>query len=256
MAEEELKESAGDVRVAENLESLTAMSAYIYIAELVSAFGDRMWQFAIPILFLDVWPNSLLPTILYTFSINLAMFILLPIAGSYVDSASRLPLMMASIIVDNIAVALTCIILNYMSYLPKEAPEQWIFFGIILAVSIPGELMVNVGRIALEKDWVPVVALGCPQSLSVLNSRLKIIDLSCKFVAPMAFGFILQLLGEDSKVRLRWGSGIVLLYNFLTIIPEGVCIARLYSACPKLATEKKRARVGDKNPWKEFYNGW
>eukprot|EP00467_Chlorarachnion_reptans_P009916 CAMPEP_0114530822 /NCGR_PEP_ID=MMETSP0109-20121206/25675_1 /TAXON_ID=29199 /ORGANISM="Chlorarachnion reptans, Strain CCCM449" /LENGTH=241 /DNA_ID=CAMNT_0001713521 /DNA_START=105 /DNA_END=828 /DNA_ORIENTATION=- len=241
MAEEELKESAGDVRVAENLESLTAMSAYIYIAELVSAFGDRMWQFAIPILFLDVWPNSLLPTILYTFSINLAMFILLPIA---------------SIIVDNIAVALTCIILNYMSYLPKEAPEQWIFFGIILAVSIPGELMVNVGRIALEKDWVPVVALGCPQSLSVLNSRLKIIDLSCKFVAPMAFGFILQLLGEDSKVRLRWGSGIVLLYNFLTIIPEGVCIARLYSACPKLATEKKRARVGDKNPWKEFYNGW
>uniref|UniRef100_A0A7S3Z7D6 Solute carrier family 40 member n=1 Tax=Lotharella globosa TaxID=91324 RepID=A0A7S3Z7D6_9EUKA len=227
---------------------------YIYFNELVSAFGDRMWQFAIPILFMDVWPTSLLPTILYTFVLNLAMFLLMPIAGSWIDSMSRLPLMVTTIVVDNVSVIASCFLLK-ATVASKNQHLLWSIFSAIVLISIPGQLAVNVGRVALEKDWVPVVCEGDSKSLTVLNSRLKIIDLSCKFIAPMIFGIILQLMGPDVEKRVSWGSNIVIMYNLLMALPEGICIYRVYFGCHRLATAPKKKKLAGNPLWK-FYDGW
>ncbi|GAB5367099.1 hypothetical protein AAMO2058_001200500 [Amorphochlora amoebiformis] len=234
---------------------LQIVSLYIYFTELVSAFGDRMWQFSIPILFMDVWPRTLLPTILYTLVLNIAMFVLMPIAGSWVDTLPRLSLMVVTIIVDNLCVVISCMLLYATTYNGQEASTNWILFCLILAVAIPGQLLVNVGKIALEKDWVPVVAATDSGLLTQLNSRLKMIDLTCKFIGPMVFGFILQWLGSDPTVRVRWGSAIVLCYNAVMTMPECICVSRVFAACPNLRTVHKKSKA-KKNPWIEFWNGW
>ncbi|TYZ68533.1 hypothetical protein PybrP1_000157, partial [[Pythium] brassicae (nom. inval.)] len=35
---------------------------YLYISHFLSAWGDRMWQFAVPILFMEVFVDTLLPS--------------------------------------------------------------------------------------------------------------------------------------------------------------------------------------------------
>mmetsp|Transcript_41310 Transcript_41310/g.66470 ORF Transcript_41310/g.66470 Transcript_41310/m.66470 type:complete len:494 (-) Transcript_41310:34-1515(-) len=237
-----------------------ALSYYIYATEFISAFGDRMWQFAIPILFLDVWADSLLPTILYTFIINLATFLLMPICGSYVDTAPRLSLMMLTIFGDNVAVFVSCGLLYCTTYVEDNDDLLWMMFYGILAVCVPGQLMVNVGTIALEKDWVPIMTEKEPHALATLSSRLRMIDLSCKFLGPTAFALFLQFLGGDSETRIRWGCGIVIGYNILTVLPECVCVLLVYRATPRLASAKcsseSAKKHASKNAFVELFNGW
>jgi len=138
----------------------------------------------------------------------------------------------------------------------------WSLYGLIVLVSIPGQLFVNIGRIAIEKDWVPIVADTNSHLLTRLNTRLRIIDLSCKFLAPMAFGITLQYLGTDSVVRIRWGSLVVFMYNTLSAVPECICISCVYAAVPALSTAgvKVKGRMSSKgvrkNPFREFLEGW
>eukprot|EP00466_Bigelowiella_natans_P020484 jgi/Bigna1/73439/fgenesh1_pg.24_\ len=113
---------------------------------------------------------------------------------------------------------------------------RMMFYG-ILAVCVPGQLMVNVGTIALEKDWVPIMTEKEPHALATLSSRLRMIDLSCKFLGPTAFALFLQFLGGDSETRIRWGCGIVIGYNILTVFESA----------------KKHA---SKNAFVELFNGW
>jgi hypothetical protein len=70
--------------------ALRANYIYIYVSHALSAFGDRMWQFAIPILFMEVWDDTLLPSAIFTFATYLAGFFLMPYVGDWVDRSPRL----------------------------------------------------------------------------------------------------------------------------------------------------------------------
>jgi iron-regulated transporter 1 len=63
---------------------------YIYVSHALSAFGDRMWQFAIPILFMEVWDDTLFPSAVFTFATYLAGFFMMPYVGDWVDRSPRL----------------------------------------------------------------------------------------------------------------------------------------------------------------------
>ncbi len=223
--------------------SMAAQSMLVYTAEFISAFGDRMWQFAIPLLYMDVWQDTLLPTVAYYFILNISLFFLLPIAGKWVDTQPRLRLMMTTIIVDNVCVVASCFLLFCTTFYLDDQRRLWLIFLGILIVCIPGEIMVRVGSICLEKDWVPVISATDQYRLTLMNSRLTVIDLSCKFLAPMAFGFAMQFVSTQSVTRIRLGALLVVGYNLITALPEIYFVGRLYSSCPALAAP--HARPGD-----------
>ena len=52
-----------------------------------------MLMFAIPILFMEVWDDTLLPSAIFTFATYLAGFFLMPYVGAWVDRSPRLYVM-------------------------------------------------------------------------------------------------------------------------------------------------------------------
>ena len=77
---------------------------HLYASHFLSAFGDRMWQFAIPVLFMEVWDQTLLPSAIFSFAIYSASLLFMPAIGTWVDRSPRLPMIRTSILVQNIAI--------------------------------------------------------------------------------------------------------------------------------------------------------
>jgi hypothetical protein len=73
----------------------------LYISHGLSSFGDRVWQFAIPVLFLQIWPDSLLAVAVSQFVTYLGLTIFMPLIGSWVGKTHRLTINVLSIIFCN-----------------------------------------------------------------------------------------------------------------------------------------------------------
>ena len=126
------------------------------ISHLLSAWGDRMWQFAVPILMMHIFKDTLLPSALFALVQYLGCVVLMPRAGAWIDEAYRLPLMRAAIAVENVCVLLTCVTLASMVL--RQGPGAGgkvdgafaASFGALLVLGIAGEVMNQVQTIALE----------------------------------------------------------------------------------------------------------
>ena len=132
--------------------------------------------------------------------------------------------------------------------------------GALLFIASAGELLGTAGCIALEKDWVVVLAaeisdnsddaeesadtedLPVSQTLRELNAMLQRIDLLCALLAPMLYGFLMGLLerggnvhgdGRDSDVfsvhnktsnTTRWAEeNRIIAYGALSISAWNIC---------------------------------
>merc|ERR1719446_1628245 len=62
---------------------------YLYISHALVAFGDRLWQFAVPILFITIYPTSLLPIAVFQFALYFFRVMCFPRIGQWVDAAPR-----------------------------------------------------------------------------------------------------------------------------------------------------------------------
>ncbi|KAG1693920.1 hypothetical protein DVH05_022842 [Phytophthora capsici] len=51
---------------------------YLYAAHLLSAWGDRMWEFAIPILFMEIFVDTLLPGACFSLVMYATCVIMIP----------------------------------------------------------------------------------------------------------------------------------------------------------------------------------
>lgn len=62
----------------------------LYISHGLSAWGDRMWEFAIALLLINIWPGSLLLVALYGLIVASAVVFCGPLIGEWVDHSNRL----------------------------------------------------------------------------------------------------------------------------------------------------------------------
>ena len=65
----------------------------------------------------------------------------------------------------------------------------------MVVLAVVSELCAQASRLALERDWVVVLASDSDE-LADLNAALRRIDLCCKLLAPLAFGLGAQLLAR------------------------------------------------------------
>ena len=59
----------------------------LYISHFLSTFGDRMWQFAVPMLMMDVWTQTLLPSAITGFTVATSCVFFMPYIGALIDSS-------------------------------------------------------------------------------------------------------------------------------------------------------------------------
>ena len=270
---------------------------FLYLSHALSAFGDRMWQFAIPILFMEIWDDSLLPAALFALVTNCATFLAMAHVGKWVDRSPRMALMRTSLLGQNAAIATSCLLLYSLVYLAKDGAEAvnadvgvaWtlevkLCFGMIVACSAVGELMGNAGTLALERDWVVVLAAGDQPALAAMNSTMRRIDLLCKLLAPLGFGLLMQVLvlvispssiplslshsllataadvqfgPEDDDVgRLRLGAAVVGGWNALSLPLELYTTSRVFRTHLALLGARRQQKPARETALEQLTSGW
>ncbi|XP_076326811.1 ferroportin-like isoform X4 [Tachypleus tridentatus] len=148
----------------------------MYCSHALSAWGDRMWTFAVGLYLIQLYPSSLRVTAIFGLAASLSVIILGSSIGNWVDHNPRLKSARNSLIVQNsmiifCAVGL-CLILLFPDFV-KSTWQGWLdvmaqIYVILTAVLAQVASVAN--TICVEKDWVPVIAAGDNQLLTATNS--------------------------------------------------------------------------------------
>ncbi|GAB5366045.1 hypothetical protein AAMO2058_001110500 [Amorphochlora amoebiformis] len=188
----------GSSRVSVGPRDYRAVFWRVMVLEVIGAFGDHLWLFFIPILFQE--------TAVYNLVLYSALMVMMPLAGPIIDRLPRMQLMTISIAGDNIFVCLAAMLTFATSLVIHDSNALWGLLGGMLACSVIGQFFAHTGCMALEKDWVPVIAgekgsgdirpmgegdreddVEVKKSLAILNSSLRRINLTCKFLGNRVY---------------------------------------------------------------------
>ena len=216
---------------------------FLYGSHFMSAWGDRMWQMAVPIFLIDIFKSTLLPTGLYAAFVYLLNVVFLPRLGVWVDETSRILVQRVGLAIENLAVALTSVVICCMViFLPdlglkkQSLSDSHILsaYVALLLLGGVGELFNGVQTISIEKDWVVVLSKESNIDLGLLNTTMRRIDLSCKALAPFAFTMMYQYVGNDVRTRIFYGALMIGFWNVISFPVEWILNTRVYEAFPRL----------------------
>ncbi|KAF1315122.1 Ferroportin, partial [Globisporangium splendens] len=226
---------------------------YLYISHFLSAWGDRMWQFAIPILFMEVFVDTLLPSATFSLIMYTTCIFAIPSVGKYLDTANRWTVMKYSIVLENLMIVISATMLMLILLLTNadgiHKPEwTWKLLGLFVVTLVcggVGQVLNDAQTLAIERDWVVVIAGADSDALAHLNTTMRRIDLSCKILAPMAFGIIMDFAGKDPTMSAMIGAAAVGIWNLLSTPLEYFMTKDIYDLNPNLAVKEDVTEEAD-----------
>lgn len=244
----------------------------LYASHLLSSFGDRMWSFAVPVLFITIWNNSLFPGAFFHFIVNLTTAFLFPYIGVWVDRNPRKKAMMVSIVGEAICMTSAgCAFLMMLRLIPdadsdgNSGPppltfEVVIWYCVISFFSLLTDAFMQLGTIALESDWpavlVPKNEDPGGRKKAKMSSVMSQIDQGSKLLGPTVYGFIVQVFsGATLKKQVVCGILTIILWNLVCVPVEWLTIKSLYDSCPALAKTSER-RKKKPSPFTDLFKGW
>lgn len=130
---------------------------------------------------------------------------------------------------QRVAVVLSCVLFTLLAtnLLESNGPRNIVLLA--LCVLAPIEKLCSImNLIAVERDWVVVIAENTSQDLKALNSQMRRIDLFCKLLGPLFIALV------DGASTL---AAIILIFatNLVSVVIEYFTIARVYHRLPVLA---------------------
>nr|CAG4715533.1 unnamed protein product [Naegleria fowleri] len=229
---------------------------FFYISHFLASWGDRMWAFALPVIFGDMFTGTLLPMALFGFIHRVTCVIFGPHMGYIVDTKPRFKVMSSALIIQNSCVAITTVMIFLLAVFgltedqKKETPNQnndsekplfvWPFqttISIILffsctIVGAVSELAAMVTSVARTKDWCVVIARSESLSLEKINSMMRRLDMISLIMSPVIFGLIVTFAGY------KVGTIIVCAWNVISLFPEYFFIYKVYAETKDLHISK------------------
>lgn len=205
-------------------------SSKLYISHFLSTWNSRGFEFGAILFLATIYPGNLLPMSVYALIRSFAAIILSPAIGSYIDRSNRLLVVRLSIVGQRVAVACSCVLflslLFYKNGLPRMVPE--ILFWSLAFLACVEKLCSIMNTIAVERDWVVVIAADNERLLQEMNSQMRRIDLFCKLVSPLATAL---LDGISHTIAISTTLGI----NLFSTIVEYLLIAWVYKRTSSLS---------------------
>jgi iron-regulated transporter 1 len=239
----------------------------LYGSHLLAQFGDRLWQFAVPILFITIWTDTLLPSAVFQFLLTFVRILFVPAVGRRVDTTDRLQLVGYGTFGQNICQFISGALLYYLYIRVDEKQTSFgddvidvCLFGTLVLVGIVGDLFNIAGKIGVEKDWVVVIVdeelrRGDPivreDRLGDLNAKLRRIDLMCKIIAPLSYGVVVGFV-EKGYWEVTVGTGIVCAWSVLSTAPIYFAWRAVYFEYEDLQIKKPGKK---QNPFSVLLNG-
>ena len=92
---------------------------FLYVGHFFSAWSDRMWQFLVPVVFMDIFVDSLMPSAVFGLSIYAFTVVAMPFLGKWLDHTPRRFALISSIVIENLALVGSTLLLGYMLMLQK-----------------------------------------------------------------------------------------------------------------------------------------
>lgn len=182
---------------------------------------QRTAEFASYLFLINLFPTTLLPSALYGFFSTLVGVLFGGNVGTLVDNPARLKVIRIIILVAKLAVtSLYAFLLILLVKYPSEAalagqtikygghPIIWILFALVVLASCVMKLSDIAMSVAIERDWVTIIASGSDARLTRLNLWLRRIDLGCKLLAPLFAGLLTSTIGNVSTVAVLGGISL------------------------------------------------
>jgi len=225
----------------------------LYMSNILSAWGDRMWEFAAPIILTTIFSKSLMPAAMFSFVIQLSQFLFGAQIGQWVDDSSRKLVVVVSLLVQNLCVIICSMLLYFIIPFAQDT-APWgdlkflgLFGGLLLFGGISA-LASMMEKIAVGRDWIVVLSADDPNTLSEANAVLVRISLVCKVASPMAISFVL------SFASLYVVIFFVCLWNIISLVPELGGLLWILNRVPELKkTLKPKAQ---ELPCLSLFKGW
>eukprot|EP00053_Salpingoeca_punica_P015096 m.138064 g.138064 ORF g.138064 m.138064 type:complete len:639 (+) comp16624_c0_seq1:173-2089(+) len=209
----------------------------LYCSHLLSSWGDRMWQFAVSLFMINIWPSSLLMTAVYGLTSGLLTVLCGPIVGDYVDRAPRLRIMRLSLAIQNTTIVLSVILILILLHNEDVHDGKfWFLVVLIIALGSISELASLAGTLSVEKDWVVVITNNNEELLAHTNSVLRRIDLACKILAPILVGLTMTFAGTVA------GAILIGVWNIASAPPEYILLNWVYRSYPELHHREAKPR--------------
>lgn len=199
----------------------------LYASHLLSTWNARQFEFAVSLLLLDIFPQTLLWTGLLGFCTTTAAILTSSSIGNLISSTGRLRIMQVTILLQRFAVCCAAVTLLVLPVMPRE--YKWMGFLVLVAFSVAEKLCAIGNMIAIERDWVIVISQATNTELSTLNSSMRRIDLVCALVSPMLTSLFTTNLSTRDATLVVLGTSIV------SPIFEYYLIYKVYHETPELA---------------------
>lgn len=217
---------------------LRSPATLLYANYFFSAWGDWMWQFAVGIYLVYLAGGELRLAAIFGFTAGGLVMLLGGIIGNWVDMNPRLKVVRVSLFIQNFSVML-CAIAVYSTLvyrkefsallggvLPQLCEVVIIFFAVI------AQLASVAYKIAIEKDWIVVVAAGDNAKLANLNATTRVMDLLCKILSPLIVGLVM------TAASLANAAIFIAVWNLCSVFVEYGLLSQVYSLVPQLAVKE------------------
>ncbi|KAJ8525656.1 hypothetical protein ON010_g15458 [Phytophthora cinnamomi] len=209
-----------------------------------------MWEFAVPILFMEIFVDTLLPSACFSLVMYATCLIAIPWVGRQLDAANRWKAMQFAIVLENANIIASTLLLGSILLITNadglHKPEwTWplmlLFVGTLVCGGV-GQVLSEAQTLGIERDWVVIIAQNGGEErssvLASLNTVLRRIDLACKLLGPLAFGVIMDFAGHDPTTRAMIGASTVAIWNGLSTPLEYFMTRDIYKLVPELATKE------------------
>ena len=200
----------------------------LYTSHFLSYWNSRAFEFGAVLFLAGIFPGTLLYASIYALGRSLAGTLLSSRVGSYVDRTNRLTAIRSSIIWQRFPVAASCGLFLVLFAGPQSRLTFWLCFPTTVLLACFEKLAAMGNTIALERDWIIVVADAVTVPRQSLNGTLRRIDLCCKLLAPLVLAFV-EGLSTTLAIWIVFGTTAV------SVLVEYLAIAQVYSSIPELA---------------------
>ncbi|KAL8401028.1 hypothetical protein RB594_001160 [Gaeumannomyces avenae] len=210
-----------------------ATSQRLYASHFLSTWNSRVFEFGSVLYLAALFPGTLLPLSIYALARGIAAILFAPAVGHFVDRAARLRVVRLSIASERLAVASSCAIFYILGSRATDlnTSARHGLLALLCLLACVEKLSAVMNFIAVERDWVPVIAGTSVETKLVLNSRMRRIDIFCKLAGPVFIAFI-----DGASTRAAIVANFAM--NLVSIPVEYLNISKVYYEVPNLQIPK------------------
>lgn len=225
-----LLELEGDSRIPRNVR------AVLYTSHTLCTWCERMWEFSVILFLTEISPGvGLVST--YGLLVCLTVSCFGSVVGRWLDSTPRLRALRTVSILRNASIA-TCALTSAwlmgstgLGAAPQSPLLHTSLVAMILILGAVAGLGSRAQVIALEQDWVVVLARGDLAWLLHTNTTMRRIDLTCDMLAPAAVGVIVTITSVETAALA------VAVSNLVSVVVEYMAMSWMHTKEENLAVK-------------------